>query len=69
MIQAMIEVDVEDWDDFLLDSFYNVLCNELIIIAVIKKTRSHMLILIVNTFGSNSLVWQDVLKCISFFDI
>ncbi len=41
MIQAMIEVNVEVWDDFLLDSFYNVLCNELIIIAVIKKQKSY----------------------------
>ncbi len=27
-IQAMIEVDIEEWDDFLLAKFYNAITNK-----------------------------------------
>ncbi len=43
-IQAMIEVDVKEWDEFLLTSFYKVFVMYKWSRAVIK-TRGHILIL------------------------
>ncbi len=40
VIQAMIEVDVEEWGDFLLAYFFTMFCNVLIITAIIKTSSN-----------------------------